>query len=146
MIYISGIVFGKISEKKIHMRHLLILGIFLLGSFGFQSKSDQFDDMANAMKAGQVSGITQYFSNSVELTLLENEGIYSKQQAEQMLKSFLNQHPAKLVSIQHRGSSGQGAKYAIINYEAGNGKFRTYVFMKDYGRGLQVNEFKLERE
>ncbi|MDP3929377.1 MAG: DUF4783 domain-containing protein [Bacteroidia bacterium] len=108
--------------------------------------ADSFDDMMMAMKNAQTTGITKFFSNSVELTLLENEGIYSKQQSEQMLKNFFAQHPPKNVNIQHKGSSAQGAKYAIITYEASNGRFRTYIFMKDNGQGLQVNEFRIERE
>ncbi len=128
------------------MKKLVVLGILLISLFGFQSKSDSFDNIAAAMRAGQVSVLTQFFSGSVELTLLDNEGIYSKQQAEQMLRTFFNQHPPKSVTIQHKGSSGQGAKYAIIIYEASNGKFRSYIFMKDNGKGMQVNEFKLERE
>jgi hypothetical protein len=122
---------------------LIILALVLSA---FSSKADSFDDMMQAMKSGQTSGITKFFSSNVELTLLENEGIYSKQQSEQMLKNFFAQHPPKNVNIQHKGSSAQGAKYAIITYEATNGKFRTYIFMKDNGSGLQVNEFRIERE
>lgn len=112
----------------------------------FVAKADSFDDMMEAMKNAQTTRITKFFSNSVELTLLENEGIYSRQQSEQLLKNFFAQHPPKNVNLQHKGSSAQGAKYAIITYEATNGKFRTYIFMKDNGQGLQVNEFRIERE
>ena len=122
---------------------LIILALVLSA---FSSKADSFDDIMQAMKSGQTSGITKFFSSNVELTLLDNEGIYSKQQSEQMLKNFFAQHPPKNVNIQHKGSSAQGAKYAIITYEASNGKFRTYIFMKDNGSGLQVNEFRIERE
>ncbi|MDZ4667344.1 MAG: DUF4783 domain-containing protein [bacterium] len=122
----------------------IILIAFLLTAFS--SKADSFDDIMLAMKSGQTAGITQFFSSNVELTLLENEGIYSKQQSEQMLKNFFAQHPPKNVNIQHKGSSAQGAKYAIIIYESTNGKFRSYIFMKDNGKGLQVNEFRIERE
>lgn len=127
------------------MRSLIVSLVLLLG-FGLQAKADGFDEIAAAMKAGNVGGVTKFFGSHVELTLADNEGIYSKQQAEQMLKTFFAQHPPKNVTIQHKGSSAQGAKYAIIIYEAGNGKFRSYVFMKDNGKGLQVNEFKMERE
>jgi hypothetical protein len=127
------------------MKKLQLIFLALILS-AFSSKADSFDDMMQAMKSGQTSGITKFFSSTVELTLLDNEGIYSKQQSEQMLKNFFAQHPPKNVNIQHKGSSAQGAKYAIITYEASNGKFRTYIFMKDNGSGLQVNEFRIERE
>lgn len=109
-------------------------------------RADSFDEIMQAMMSGNPQGITKFFSNSVELTLLDNEGVYSKSQSEQMLKSFFTQHPPKSVNIQHKGSSAQGAKYAILIYESSNGKFRTYIFMKDNGKGLQVNEFRIERE
>lgn len=127
------------------MKKLLIAALFLFVA-PLISKADPFDDMMMAMKNGQTSGLTKFFSSSVELTLLENEGIYSKSQSEQMLKNFFSQHPPKNVSVQHKGASAQGAKYAIITYEATNGKFRAYIFMKDNGNGLQVNEFRIERE
>ena len=122
------------------------LVFLLVCSIPFLSKADGFDDIMLAMRNSQTANITKFFSNNVELTLLENEGIYSKQQSEQMLKKFFMQHPPKKVSIQHKGSSAQGAQYAIITYEATNGKFRAYIFMKDNGNGLQVNEFRIERE
>lgn len=122
---------------------LILISLFSLSASVI---ADPFDDMVQSMKNAQTGGITKFFSGSVELTLLENEGIYSKQQSEQMLKNFFAQHPPKNVNIQHKGSSAQGAKYAIVTYEASNGKFRTYIFMKDNGQGLQVNEFRIERE
>ncbi len=127
------------------MKKLLFLLVVVVAA-PFASKADGFDDIMVAMRNGQTPGITKFFSSNVELTLLENEGIYSKLQSEQMLKNFFKQHPPKKVSIQHKGSSAQGAQYAIITYEATNGKFRAYIFMKDNGNGLQVNEFRIERE
>lgn len=135
----------NLSAKELHMKKIIFFFISLL-SLSASAMADPFDDMVQAMKNAQTSGVTRFFSSSVELTLLENEGIYSKQQSEQMLKNFFAQHPPKNVNIQHKGSSAQGAKYAIITYEASNGKFRTYIFMKDNGQGLQVNEFRIERE
>jgi hypothetical protein len=127
------------------MKKIALLLVTLI-SFSFLVKADPFDDMMQSMKSSQTIGLTKFFSSSVELTLLENEGIYSKQQSEQMIKNFFVQHPPKNVNLQHKGSSAQGAKYAIITYEASNGKFRVYIFMNDNGQGLQVNEFRIERE
>ena len=140
----SFLALGTCLTKSIMKKLQLIILALVLSAFS--SKADSFDDIMQAMKSGQTSGITKFFSNNVELTLLDNEGIYSKQQSEQMLKNFFAQHPPKNVNVQHKGSSAQGAKYAIITYEASNCKFRTYIFMKDNGSGLQVNEFRIERE
>jgi hypothetical protein len=124
------------------MRPFVFL-LFFLPVFSF---ADGFDDVVNALKNGNASAVGRFFNSNVELTLLENEGVYSKQQAEIMLKTFFNQHPAKNVSIQHRGASSQGARYAIAVYEASDGRFRAYIFMKDAGQGLLIHELRIERE
>jgi hypothetical protein len=108
--------------------------------------ADGFDDVIASMRYGNAGVVAKYFNSNVELTLLENEGVYSKQQAEIMLRNFFAQYPAKNIMIQHRGSSAQAAKYAIAIYEANNGKFRVYIFMKDSGAGLMIHELRIERE
>jgi hypothetical protein len=120
---------------------ILIIALFPLAAF-----ADTFDDILIALKAGNSKEMTRSFNNSVELTLLDNEGIYSKQQAEQMLKNFFAKNPPKSVTLQHKGASGQGAQYAIATYEAATGKFRAYMFLKDTGNGLLVHEFRIERQ
>jgi hypothetical protein len=108
--------------------------------------ANNFDDVLQQLKIGNASGLVKMFNNNVELTLLETEGIYSKQQAEVMLRNFFNQHPPKQVVLQHKGTSSKGAMYGIMIYESNTAKFRTYIFMKDNGYGMQINEFRIERD
>ncbi|MFN7312600.1 MAG: DUF4783 domain-containing protein [Bacteroidota bacterium] len=122
----------------------VILYLFLF--FSLIVYADTFDDVVGALKSQNVKELSKLFNTTVELTLNDNEGVYSKQQAEMMLKNFLSRHQAKNVTIQHRGSSGQGAKYAIANYETTQGNFRVYIFMKDIGSGLLVHEIRFEKE
>ena len=110
------------------------------------SFADTFDDVADAIKNGNVKEVSKYFSSSVELTVLDNEGIYSIPQAEIILKNFFTQNPPKAVTINHRGSSAQGSKYAIATYECAKGKYRAYIFMKDSGSGIMIQELRFEKE
>lgn len=110
------------------------------------SRADVFDDVALALKSGNAKEVSRFFNASVELTILNDDGVYSKQQAEIVLKNFLQQNPPKLVGIQHRGASAQGAKYAIAVYECTQGKFRAYIFMKDSGNGMLIHELRIERD
>jgi len=127
------------------MKKRIFLITFVLLTF-LSAYADRFDDVIAQLKTGSASGMVKLFNNSVELTLLDAEGIFSKQQAEVMLKQFFTQYPPKNVNLQHKGSSSKGAMYAIAIYESASGKFRAYIFMKDSGNGMQVNEFKIERE
>ncbi|MFN3446881.1 MAG: DUF4783 domain-containing protein [Bacteroidia bacterium] len=108
--------------------------------------ADGFDDIVNALKSNNAKEVSKFLNSTVELTINDNEGVYSKQQAEMMIKNFLINNQPKNIAIKHRGSSGQSAKYAIANYETAQGKFRVYIFMKDSGSGMLVHEMRFEKE
>lgn len=126
--------------KKLFLAILLVIGSLQVAS------ADVFDDVVAALKSGSAKEVSRYFNANVELTILSDEGVYSRQQAELVLKNFLSQNPSKAINIQHRGSSAQGAKYAIAVYECAQGKFRAYIFMKDSGSGMLVHELRIERD
>jgi hypothetical protein len=108
--------------------------------------ADTFDDVVQAIKNSNAREVAKYFNSSVELTVLNSEGVYSKQQAEIILKNFLTANPPKNIIIQHKGSSAQGSKYAISVYECQQGKYRAYIFMKDSGAGMLIHELRFEKE
>ena len=113
--------------------------------FAVVAMADSFDDVVGAIKISNAREISKFMNSSVELTINNNEGVYSKQQAEIMLKNFFSQNSFKSIAIQHRGVSPD-AKYAIANYETSQGKYRVYIFMKDGGSGLLVHEMRFEKE
>lgn len=112
----------------------------------FTAMADTFDDVVAAIKSANSKEVARYFNSSVELTVLNSEGVYSKQQAEIILKNFLAANPPKNVTVQHKGSSAQGSKYAIAVYECQQGKYRAYIFMKDSGAGMLIHELRFEKE
>lgn len=129
--------------KQLHLKYIFFtLVISLCNSL----KADNFDDIVNALKAANAKEVVRFFNTNVDLTINNSEGVYSKQQAEMMIKNFLSQNAPKNVTVQHKGASAQGAKYAIINYETEQGKLRIYVFMKANGAQLLVHELRIERE
>ncbi|MBI3133524.1 MAG: DUF4783 domain-containing protein [Bacteroidetes bacterium] len=60
-----------------------------------------------AFKAGNATKIAGYFSENVDLSILETENLYSKSQAEQILKNFFIKHKPSEFTIVHKGKSGQ---------------------------------------
>lgn len=108
--------------------------------------ADTFDDVLAAMKTSNAKAVSTYFNTNIELTVPGSEGVYSKQQAEIILRSFFNQFPPTNITIQHKGSSGQSAQYVIAIYESAKSKYRAYIFMKDSGSGFKIHELRLEKE
>lgn len=112
----------------------------------FVAYADGFDDVVAAIKNSNAKEVATHFNATVELTVLNSEGVYSKQQAEIILKNFLAANPPKNITIQHKGTSAQGSKYAIAVYECQQGKYRAYIFMKDSGAGMLIHELRFEKE
>ena len=133
---------NHISTIVILKKYSLILILF----FSISVSADTFDDVALAIKKSNQKDISKYFNQTVELTILDNEGVYSKPQAEVILKNFFAQNPPTNVAINHRGSSTQGSKYATAIYEYSKGKYRIYIYMKESATGMIIQELRIEKE
>src|SRR5690606_22461487 len=63
--------------------------------------------MVNAFKAGDANKIARFFIDNVDLSIDGKEDLYSKSQAEQILKNFFTAHKPNDFKIIHKGTSGQ---------------------------------------
>jgi hypothetical protein len=108
---------------------------------------DIYDDVANAIRSGDSKQIALYFSNNVDLTILNQEDVYSKAQAELIVKDFLSKNSPKTFSILHKGSSKEGTLYAIGNLATANGKmFRVSFFVKMSSGRYLLQELRFETQ
>jgi len=62
--------------------------------------------IVGAFKAGNATKIASYFAENIDLSILESENLYSKSQAEQILKNFFLNHKPSDFTIVHKGKSG----------------------------------------
>lgn len=108
---------------------------------------DVYSEISLAIKSGNAKEISKFFSTNVELTIIDNEDLYSKAQAEQILKDFFEKYKPKDYKLVHQGSSNEGSKYAIGNYVAENGMvFRTYFYIKLSEKTYFIQELRIEKE
>ncbi|MDR2009149.1 MAG: DUF4783 domain-containing protein [Bacteroidales bacterium] len=100
----------------------------------------------DAMKVGNATELAKYFNSSVELVILDKEDIYSKQQAEQILKNHFDKNKVKNFTLLHQGGK-EGAKYAICNMETTSGKtYRVYFLIKESGGNPLIHQMRIEEE
>jgi hypothetical protein len=108
---------------------------------------DIYDEIANAIRSGDSKQIASYFSNNIDLTILNQEDVYSKAQAELIVKDFLSKNSPKSFSILHKGSSKEGTIYAIGNLSTINGKtFRVSFFVKMTSGKYMLQELRFETQ
>ncbi|MEK6615504.1 MAG: DUF4783 domain-containing protein [Bacteroidota bacterium] len=124
---------------------LSILIFFTLIQPPVEPVLDISDDVASAVKTGNASNVAKFFSANVDLKILDKEDVYSKAQAELILKDFFAKNPIKSFAIIHKGTSKSGDQFAIGTYETSTGKkFRSYFLFKKEGTGLTIQQFRFE--
>jgi len=128
------------------MKTKSLIIVFLIALAGISFTADIIDDIAAAIRSGNPKNISKYFIDNIDFKVLEQEDIYSKQQAEMMLKDFFTKHPVKSYTVAHKSTPKNGSQYVIGTLETTNGKFRTYFLIKTSGTQTLVHQFKIENE
>lgn len=122
----------------------ILLFIICITLFAF--KIDVIDDIASAIRSGNPKNISKYFIENIDLKIIEQENVYSKQQAEAILKDFFTKHAVKSFVIAHKSEPKNGSQYVIGTLDTSNGKFRTNIFIKTTGTQTLIQQFRIEKE
>ncbi len=105
-----------------------------------------FDQIAITLKAGNAKELAKHFDSNVEITILDKEDVYSKAQAELVVKDFFNKYPPTGFELIHQGASDKSAKYGIGSLVTTKGTFRAYVYVKEKGSVFLIQELRFEEE
>ena len=122
----------------------LFLACALLFTFGIHAQDDVKNKVVAAMKAGNSKDLAAHFIANIELTVKETAEVYSKAQAEQILRKFFNDNPPVDLVIEHSGVSKSGDKYFIGILRTRDSYFRTTFFLKKTEDTFQVKQLRIE--
>lgn len=124
----------------------IIICFFALSLSSF-TEFDVYDEVSSAIRSGDSKQIAAFFGTTVDLTIMSKEEVYSKTQAELVLRDFLNKNTPKTFSIIHKGASKEGTLYAIGNMTSAKGTvFRTSFFLRKSGDKYLIQELRFEIE
>lgn len=99
--------------------------------------------IVGAFKAGNATKIAGYFAENVDLSILETENLYSKSQAEQILKNFFLKHKPTEFTIVHKGKSGQ-SEYFIGELTCTDAIFRVTLNSKSDDGSKEITALTIE--
>jgi hypothetical protein len=126
------------------MTRTLSLLFALVLSLGALAQDTEKDLVVDAMKTGNSKDLAALFIANIDLTVKENSDVYSKAQAEQIMRKFFNDHPPVDLVIEHSGVSKSGDKYFIGILRTRSGYFRTTFFLKKTESGFLVKQLRVE--
>jgi len=125
----------------------LTLLIFIVLLFKFSATAaGTLENIATAIQAGNAKELAKYFDNNVDITVYNKEEMYSKTQAEMVIKDFFSKNPPSSFKIIHKGTSNQGSEYAIGTLVTNVGSFRTYIYVKQKATSYSIQEIRFEKD
>ncbi|MCW0482633.1 DUF4783 domain-containing protein [Gaoshiqia sediminis] len=129
--------------KRIIYRTLIFTFAFVFA--GLQLFAQIPDEVVLSLKTGNASTLSSYFNQNIEMVVLDQDDVYSKAQAQQIVTNFFSQHKAQGFSIIHQGGK-EGAKYAIGNLSTNQGTFRVYFLLKNDGEKAYIHQLRIEKQ
>lgn len=128
------------------MKTRSIIIIFTASLLSLAFSIDIIEDIASAIRSGNPKAISTHFIDNIDLKVIDQEDVYSKAQAEMILKNFFSKHSVKTYTIAHKSVQKNGSQYVIGTLETLNGKFRVYFLVKTVGNQTLIQQFKIEPE
>ena len=123
----------------------MIISVFCGVSSYAQNSVSLPQSIITATAAGNARDLAVSFNDNIELVLPQKSGIFSKSQAEMVLKEFFSKNPPASFKIIHQGSR-QNASFAIGNYKSGNSFYRFYFLTKRTNNKILIHQLRIERQ
>ena len=106
--------------------------------------NDVIDDISSCIRSANTKELSKYFSSTVSMTLLNDEGIYSRVQAEIILRDFFSKNAPTAVKVAHLLDSNPNFRYVVLNLETAKDTFRVSYKLTNNDNAFQVTEFRIE--
>jgi hypothetical protein len=140
---------GQISENRniMKVRILKVLPLLIFSLFYLPSVAQEQipDDIILGLKSGDAKLLSDYFNQNVELVILDNDNVYSKAQAQQIVGKFFSGYQPEKFDIIHQGGK-EGAKYVIGTLTTKQGKFRVYFLLKQDKGKSYIHQLRIEKQ
>ncbi len=121
--------------------------LFLLATTSMLWGQPDFSAVIAAIKTGNTAEISNYMDMSVEVTVGDEDGTYSKADAIKVVQTFFGANAPSNCSMVHSGAARDGASYYCIgNLSAGGSKYRVYIFFKKVGDNYLIQEMRFEED
>ena len=101
------------------------------------------DDIAGAMRAGNINQLSRYLDTRVDISLPEKSDTYSKSQAEMIIRDFFNTNVVRNFLVKNKGENG-GSEFCIGVLQTRNGDYRTTLFIRQKGDRLLLQELRFQ--
>lgn len=125
---------------------ILIPLFFFTFSISYQQNAIP-EEIYSSLKAGNSKVLAKYFNENIEIVLLNKEGVYSRSQAELVIRDFFAKNQPTGFSKLFEGKTEKGdSKYVISQLTTAKTKYRIYFMMKNNNQGFTIHQLRIEND
>lgn len=126
---------------------MFLLSVLVSFILSFSTVSDvlegrSIEPIVAALDRGSSSDLAEFFDSSIQLNVNGQQGNYSKNQAEQVLKEFFRKNPPTSFAVVYRSENNSSLSSYVGDYQSSGGSYK--VFLKINGNHQQVRLYSLE--
>ena len=128
------------------MIRTLIPALILLTQWVYPAavQGDIVESLSALFKTANSREISKNFAPSVELKINEEEDVYSKAQAEQILREFFTKNPPVNAAVVHVINTNPNDRFGILSLPTKGGKYRVAVTLKKSSNVFFITELRVD--
>lgn len=107
--------------------------------------ADPIDNIANLIRLGNAHELSKFFAPNVEITIMDQEDVYSKVQAELILDKFFSQNKPRSVKMLHKVNSNPNYRFGVLILISDKGTYRIAYTLKEADKNLMLIELRIEK-
>jgi len=130
----------KTIKKK--MMLMLLCCLLVVTSYA----QGQMEEISTGIRSGNVSLISKYFDNVVDITVNNGQSTFSHSQAEMVLKNFFKKSQVSEFNIIENGvSNGNGSAYTVGELVTKNDRYKVYISIRQKDKSYAIQEMRFEK-
>lgn len=122
----------------------LVVVLFLSFFSGSSFAGDVIDEITILLRDGNAKDLSKHFSGTVSLTMITDENVYSKVQAEIVLRDFFHNNNPTGIKTVHRLDGNPNYCHVVLSLSTNNGLFRVSVSLRGASGAFQITEIRIE--
>ena len=131
---------------KVKAFYIIFFFFSLINIAKAQNADEIVKEVTGYLRSANTQEIAGNFASTVELIILSEEDVYSKTQAEIILRDFFSKHQPTSAKIIHLLDSNPNYRFAVVTLKTTNGNFRVSFSLKDTGGRFLITDMRIELE
>jgi hypothetical protein len=118
----------------------LILSLFLIfiPAIDREEFKESIDPVILAIDSGSSSELARYFENSISLNINGQQGDFSRNQAEQVIRDFFKKNPPLRFQLVYRSETNPKLSSYIGEYQSGQASYRVFIKINQIDTDLKI--------